>query len=204
KANTAVGVDIDPEVLDWARSRIAKRLSPAQAGRLRLMEHDVMTVRTEPVDSILAMNFSYYLLRERDQLRRYFESVHRSLVDDGLFLLDAYGGSDSFLELEEERELDGFIYVWDQNRYDPITGEAVNHIHFRFPDGSEMKKAFSYHWRLWTLPEIRELLLEAGFADALVYWEGTDDETEEGNGEWSLASEGEACPGWIAYLVGRK
>jgi len=67
-----------------------------------------------------------------------------------------------------------------------------------------MPRAFSYRWRLWTLPEIRELLGEAGFRDVVVYWEGTDEETEEGNGEWEVSTRGEACPAWVAYLVGMK
>ncbi len=106
--------------------------------------------------------------------------------------------------MEEERHLDGFTYVWDQHRYNPIDGRALNHIHFRFPDGSKMKRAFTYEWRLWTLPEIQECLLEAGFSEVLVYWEGTDEETGEGNGEWAMTTEGEACQGWIAYLVAKK
>ena len=168
------------------------------------MEADVRTVQAQPVECVMAMNFSYYLLRTRDELREYFQRVHEALEPDGLMLLDAYGGSDSFVEMDEERELDGFTYVWDQRHYDPITGHATNHIHFRFPDGTRMRKAFTYHWRLWTLPEIREILVEAGFKDVVVYWEGTDDETGEGDGEWTRSTEGEACPGWVAYLAGVK
>jgi SAM-dependent methyltransferase len=202
--NTAVGVDIDASVLDWARARMAERLEPEQAKRLTLIESDVLTVKTEPVDTILACNFSYYLLKTRAALGGYFRSAHQALVDDGMLLLDAYGGSDSFTEMEEERHLDGFTYVWDQASYDPISGDATNHIHFRFPDGTRIKKAFTYHWRLWTLPEIRELLVEAGFKDVDIYWEGTDEETEEGNGEWEVCERGEACPGWVAYLAAKK
>ncbi len=85
-----------------------------------------------------------------------------------------------------------------------ITGDAVNYIHFRFPDGSQITKAFEYDWRLWTLPELQELLIEAGFAKVTVYWEGTDEETEEGDGEFKPTTIGEACEGWIAYLVAEK
>ncbi len=67
-----------------------------------------------------------------------------------------------------------------------------------------MRKAFRYEWRLWTLPEIQEILLEAGFREVVVYWEGTDEETEEGDGEWSASTVGEACEGWVAYLVAKK
>ena len=78
------------------------------------------------------------------------------------------------------------------------------YIHFRFPDGSRMNRAFSYHWRLWTLPELRELLLEAGFRSATVYWEGTDPKTGEGDGIYSPATVGDADPGWVCYLVAEK
>ena len=67
-----------------------------------------------------------------------------------------------------------------------------------------MRKAFRYEWRIWTLAEMRELLEEVGFQRVDIYWEGTDEETEEGNGEWAVSTEGEACEGWVAYLVGKK
>jgi cyclopropane fatty-acyl-phospholipid synthase-like methyltransferase len=202
--NTAVAVDIDPAVLEWARQHLPDRLDASQRNRLTLKQDDVRTVRTRPVDSVLAMNFSYYLFKTRRELCEYFKCVHKALVDDGIFLLDAYGGSDSFLEMEEKRRIDGFTYVWEQAVYNPITGQAVNHIHYRFPDGTQLKKAFSYDWRLWTLPEIQELLLDAGFSKVIVYWEGTDEETGEGNDEFTPSTCGEACPGWIAYLVAEK
>ena len=66
-----------------------------------------------------------------------------------------------------------------------------------------MEKAFTYEWRLWTLPEIRELLEEAGFGRVTVYWEGTD-EDGEGNGEFEPTTRGDADAGWIAYLVAEK
>ena len=85
-----------------------------------------------------------------------------------------------------------------------IHNRATNYIHFQFPDGSELRRAFCYHWRLWTLPEIREVLEEAGFQSVAMYWEGTDDETGEGNGEWFCTANGDADHGWVAYIVGIK
>lgn len=202
--NTAIGVDLDPEVLAWCEARAAKQLTQSQRDRMRLLRADVRTVKTRPVDSVLAMNFSYFIFKKRDELRNYFKAARQALVKDGLFLLDAYGGSESFSEIEEPRDMDGFTYVWDQNVVNPITGDVVNYIHFEFPDGSKMKKAFTYEWRLWTLPELREILIEAGFRKVVVYWEGTDEKTGEGNGEWTISERGEACAGWIAYLVAMK
>jgi cyclopropane fatty-acyl-phospholipid synthase-like methyltransferase len=204
KANTATGVDIDPTVLGWARAKLPERLDADQQKRLTLKRGDVRTVRTPPVDSVIAMNFSYYIFKDRRELRKYFKHVHHALVDDGMFVLDAYGGSDAFLEMEEKRRVNGFTYIWDQAHYNPITGDVLNYIHYRFPDGSELKKAFTYDWRLWTLPEIQELLYEAGFRNVTVYWEGTDEETGEGNDEFTACKQGEACEGWIAYLVAEK
>lgn len=75
------------------------------------------------------------------------------------------------------------------------------YIHFAFPDGSRMDRAFSYRWRLWTLPELREMLAAAGFSDIVVYWEGTDEDANEGNGIFEPAEVGDADPGWVCYIV---
>jgi len=202
-SHTAVGIDLDPEVLTHAEKRVKRRLKPAARKRITLVQDNVVTVETKPVDCALAFNFSYFTFKTRRALKRYFRNVHKALVDDGMFLLDAYGGSEALSEIEEPRQVDGFTYVWDQHHYNPINGDVINYIHFRFPDGSRMKRAFTYEWRLWSIPEIRELLKEAGFKDVTVYWEGTD-EDDEGNGEWSPSRVGEACPGWVAYIVAEK
>ena len=204
KRNTAVGVDLDGDVLSWGRKRIPQRLNKEQAERIQLIQDNVLTVDTGPVDTVMAMNFSYYIFQTRHEMHHYFQRAYEALAEDGLFLLDAYGGSDSFVEMEEDRDFDGFTYIWDQNSYNPITGSATNYIHFEFPDGSKMRKAFTYKWRLWTLPEIREMLMEAGFRKVVIYWEGTDEETGEGDGEWSVSTRGEACQGWVAYLAALK
>ena len=201
---TAIGIDLDAEVLQWGRTKLADRLDEDSQKRVELVEGDVLKITGDPVDAVLATNFSYYLFKTRSELKNYFSTARSRLRPGGIFIMDAYGGSESFEEQEEERDLDGFVYVWDQNHYNPITGDVVNHIHFRFPDGTEMNKAFTYEWRLWTLPELQEILREAGFQSVHVYWEGTVEDGEEegeGNGEFTQTRVGEACQGWIAYLV---
>ena len=201
--NTVLGVDLDEGVLKWAQNKINTDLSQEQIERITLVKQNVMSVDSDPVDCILAMNFSYYGFKQRDDLKKYFTAVHGGLVDDGVFLLDAYGGSDSFLEMDEERDMDGFTYVWDQHHVNPITGYIINYIHFEFPNGSKIKKAFTYEWRFWTLPEIQDVLHEAGFSKVVVYWEGTNKDGE-GTGVWAIDSEGEACAGWVAYIAAVK
>jgi SAM-dependent methyltransferase len=204
RGNTAAGIDRNPKVLNWTRPRLRKRLKPGQLKRLRLLQADVRTAPVTNVDSVLAMNFSHFIFKTRQELRHYYRRVHRSLKKDGIFILDAYGGSESYLEMKEDRNLDSFTYVWDQHLYNPIDNHVVNHIHFKFPDGTKIERAFTYDWRLWSLPELREVLLEAGFKSVSVYWEGTEERTGEGDGVWKEATVGEACLGWIAYLAALK
>lgn len=199
----AIGVDIEPSVLEWGRLHRVSRLSPAARRRVSLVKADVLRVRTAPVDVIAALNFSYWVFKSRPQLRRYFRNARSALKRDGLLVLDAFGGYEAFREMEEYTPYRRFTYVWDQAVYRPVTGELQCHIHFRFPDGSKIDRAFSYDWRLWTLPEVRELLLEAGFRRVTVYWEGDDGEGG-GNGEFSPEPLGDADATWIAYIVAEK
>lgn len=203
RTHRAIGVDRDPGVLAWGAAHNVQPLGSA-ARRVQLLNADVMRVNSGPVDVVLAMNFSYWILKQRRELRRYFRRVRDTLADDGVLFLDAYGGYDAFRVMRDRHAYDGFTYIWDQASYDPISGAMTCYIHFRFADGSRLPKAFTYHWRLWTLPEIRELLAEAGFAHATVYWQGTDEETGEGNGIFEPAEIGEPDPAWIAYIVAAK
>lgn len=204
QTNRAFGIDLDPQVLRWAQEHNVGRLPRRGARRVQLLNADVMQVHTETVDAVLAMNFSYWIFKERAALRRYFRRVREGLAEDGVFFLDAYGGSEAFEITKDRHDYGRFTYVWDQAAYNPINGHMTCHIHFTFPDGSRLNKAFTYHWRLWTVPELREVLIEAGFARATVYWEGTDEETGEGNGVFEPTEVGEPDPAWIAYIVAER
>jgi len=69
-----------------------------------LVEGDVLTARLPPVDLVLAMNFSYWVFKERTPYR-------------------------------------GYTYVWHQAAYDPISGDTLCHIDFKFEDGSRLRRA---------------------------------------------------------------
>lgn len=206
--NSAIAVDLDEPTLEWGREHNLSQLDEAARERIRLECADVRepSAHGRGVDIVLAMNFSYWIFETRDLLRGYFESVRNSLDDEGVFFLDFYGGSDAMTETKETRKINRHLtYIWEQASYDPISGHMDCKIHFKFPDGSMMKNAFEYSWRLWTLPEIRELLTEAGFEDVQVYWEGTDeDDEEEGNGEFTAVKTGDADPAYICYIVAQK
>jgi hypothetical protein len=118
--------------------------------------------------------------------------------------MDAWGGGEVQFILKERRRLHGFDYIWDQVKFDPITHEILCKIHFEFRDGTRLRNAFLYDWRLWTLPELRELMSEAGFEDVHVLWEGTDRKTGKGNGVFRRVRRGGDEKAWVAYVMGRK
>ncbi len=197
--NNAWAVDLDTKVLDWGRLNIQSKLD--DPNRLSYIESDVRNSGINNMDIVLAMNFSYFLFMDRKTLRDYFVSVLGSLENTGVFFLDAFGGYEAAKELKEERECEGFTYIWDQAMFDPITSQMQCYIHFKTDDGIQINKAFSYYWRLWTLPELQELLLEAGFSQVDIYWEGTDEETGEGDGIFEVSKKGTADAGWVCYIV---
>jgi SAM-dependent methyltransferase len=198
---TATGVDLDPKVLRWGiEHNLAPLDEPGQ--RVTLHTKNVLDAIPGRYDITVAFNFSYWCFKERSVLRGYFEKVRRSLNSEGVFFLDAYGGYDSHQpDLEEPRKIEeGFTYIWHQDKVDPINNEIQNHIHFKFKDGTELRKAFSYDWRMWSLKELRELLVEAGFSAVEIYWEDAD-EDGEGTGTYRPRKVAENEAAWVAYLV---
>lgn len=200
---TATGVDLDPVPLAWGREHNVAPLGK-DADRVRLLQENVLAVREGGFDAAIAFNFSYWIFKARPDMVAYYRAVRESLNQDGIFILDSYGGWEAQQELEEPRKVDaGFTYVWDQAVFNPIDNSATNYIHFRFRDGTELRRAFAYHWRLWQLVDIQEMLLEAGFSDARVYWED-EDEDGDGTGVYRPKLKARNDPGWLAYVVARK
>jgi SAM-dependent methyltransferase len=204
--NTALGLDLDAKTLAWAREHNVAKLKPSQAARVTLLQRDVLHPGpgASGMDAIAAMNFSYWVFKDRATLGRYFRSVRRALAPRGLFYLDLYGGYETLKSQRDRRQIgtkrSGFTYVWDQARTNPITHELLAHIHFRMRDGSWIKRAFTYDWRAWSIPEVREVLAESGFTRTTVYWEGDGDDGE-GDGIFRPRERGDNGPSYIAYVV---
>ncbi|HWL93839.1 MAG TPA: class I SAM-dependent methyltransferase, partial [Phycisphaerae bacterium] len=151
----AWGIDLHRETLDWGRAHNLSKLNPSAQTRVHLLNKNVLDVTEPKVHIAGAFNFSFFIFKDRDQLVAYFKKVRASLLPKGIFVTDAYGGWDSQKVMQDKRRCEGFTYVWDQAAYDPTDDSTTCHIHFKFPDGTMMKRAFSYDWRLWTLGSIR-------------------------------------------------
>lgn len=211
KKHQAVGVDFDQSVLDWGAKHHHEQIDESQRERLQIIHGDVLTVEMETVEAILAFNFSYFIFKKREQLLDYFKKARNRLQQDGALVLDFYGGSGSYKDVLETRGISGrktsdgktvpdFAYEWEQTRFNAVTHEVTCYIHFELSLKNRIEKAFRYDWRLWTLPELQELLIEAGFSSVGVYTHGWDRDGESDD-RFIKQTHFENEESWLAYLV---
>jgi len=211
--NRALGVDIDPEPLDWGLRNHVHRAGKA-GQRIQLARSNVFEIATPRADAVCAYNFSYFLFKTSASLLSYFKHAYRCIKPDGMLFLDAFGGFQAMTTNKERRLVKGamaaggekvppFYYEWEHTHFDVLTHDLKCHIHFQLKNGRRLNKAFRYDWRLWTLPEIRELILAAGFRRAEIYTHGLDKEGE-GDSRFLQRKRYENEDGWIAYEVGVK
>ena len=202
----AIGLDIDQEPIGYGKEKYFSELDEAEKERLTLIERDVLSEEGLPsADIVCALNFSYFCFKDRETLKRYFQKVADSLNPGGIFVLDCFGGGKCCEANEEETEFTDlkFSYFWDQDSYDPLNNHAKFYIHFKRHGEKKRERVFTYDWRMWSIPELRDILKEVGLAETHTYWEGND-EDGEGNGVFSKTESGEECESWVAYIVGRK
>lgn len=204
----AVGVDLCPETLQWGRDHNFSKLTATQQKRVSLLEQDVREKNRTQFDILAAQNFSFWIFKTRQEVLEYFKVAHSNLNDEGLMIMDMMGGYEAYVEEHVDKKKvkkgkKGFSYHWEQARFNPVNADCSFYIHFKFADGSKLKRAFEYHWRFWTIPEIRELLVEAGFSETHVYWE-QEDENGEDTGVWARGEEAVNHASWLAYIVAVK
>jgi SAM-dependent methyltransferase len=209
--NRAIGVDLDPEPLAWARKHRLPHAGEA-ATRVHLVRGDVRTPRKPLVDVACALNYSWWVFHQRKDLLTYLKAARAGLAPGGILVMDSFGGDGSERTLVERtrkrsaRTPDGgklprFTYVWEHAEFDAITRHLLAHIHFLPDDGPAMKRAFTYDWRMWTLIELRELAGEAGFSSFEVYAEGWDDRRGCATGVMHKRTQLDNADSWIAAIV---
>ncbi len=204
RENRAIGVDIDAPTLAWAEANNLAALDAAQRRRITLVRSDVLKLRRPRADLVAALNFSYSVLQTRALMLAYARNARAALKPGGLLVLDAWGGAMTQKpHIDRKRLVGGWTYLWEQASFDPVSHHTVCHIHFEHEGRRRHRKAFTYDWRLWTLPELREILAEAGFRDLQVLWEGTDARSNRGNGVFRPVTRAPADPSWVCYLYGR-
>ena len=201
-------VELVPDGRAFAVDRDARNLARAVHPRVEAHVLDVRSPevrRLGPCDVVHAGNFSLGELHERAELVGWARASHSRLARGGIVAADTYGGESAWRvgSLERRRVLeDGreIRWVWDQRSADPRTAEVVNALSFRVLRAgvvvSEMPDAFVYRWRLWSVPELVDVLCEVGFVDVTVRT-CLDGERESDSEEVRLHS---SC---VALVVGR-
>jgi hypothetical protein len=198
----AVGIDLDSDALAWGAEHIAKESNYKSLDRIELIHGDVLSDHKKKPHMICALNFSYFFMKDRTTLKKYFQSCKKTLSRNGLLVLDAFGGPDYQLPHSDRRRNSEmkFTYWWDVEKFDAISHEIKCHIHFKRDGEALRKNVFSYDWRLWTIPEITDLLKEAGFK-SIEYWAEGLDKHGDGNGVFKPIRSERECQTWVIYIV---
>lgn len=215
----AVALDLDEPTLTAARRR-------AQAAGL---ERDITFIgadatdpswQTDPhapvgADVVFVGNFSIGYIHHRPDLVRYLALARERLArgnggfGGGIFACDTYGGASAFKRGGFTRRhpspgKEVVHYSWSHDAADPRTAIVENSISFRVEvDGQvvqELPRAFTYCWRLWSIAELREAMLDAGFASTDVY---TDTNTAPGATPQPVEDPTDLGEDWIVLVVAR-
>lgn len=201
KKRQAFGVDLDVEPMKQGQKTHYKKLNEDQKKRMKYIEGDVLDKREFNTDIVCAFNFSYLILHKRADLLKYFKRVRKSLNKEGILYLDLFGGSECYAPICEETEYDDHTYYWDLDRVDAIKNICDYYIHFKdHKTGIKYDKVFYYPFRMYSIPELVEVLEEAGFETVKTYWE-KEDEDGEGSGEFYLSKSEENCDAWVTYIL---
>lgn len=166
-----------------------------------------------PRDIVCAFNYSCCCLHSRHELISYFKYALSSLSKKGgIFVMDLYGGTSSECELKLQRRFPNFTYVWEQTGFDILQRKTRISLHYNLQKPQrKIRHAFSYEWRLWSLPEIRDCLEEAGFK-SVHFWIRQMPDSEnirriEGFGDsqdvkYEEVTSFQQQDSWNAYIVG--
>ncbi|PHU15776.1 hypothetical protein BC332_16981 [Capsicum chinense] len=164
-------------------------------------------------DIVCAFNYSCCCLHSRQELVSYFKHALCALnKKGGIFVMDLYGGTSAEHELRMQRKFPNFTYVWEQAEFDIIKRKTRISLHFNLHKPQrKIRHAFSYSWRLWSLPEIKDCLEEAGF-QSVHFWIRHMPDSEEIRSTYGLSagrdikyeevSSFQQQDSWNAYIVG--
>jgi len=196
----AMAVDRERSVHAWAVAHRVPGLGDA-AARLALVTRDVRDRNGGGFDAVVALNFSYSVFKTRTDLGGYLAAAREGLAPGGVIVLDAFGGWEAQKHLVEKRRIRGGVtYRWEQESFDPISNHLRCAIHFDLPGRRRLRRAFTYDWRLWSLPELRELLAEAGYEEIEVLWDVAKGQATRYVPRRRAANHA----GWLAYVVARR
>lgn len=192
----------------------AEPLRHAKAPGVRTLRADVLDCPAK-ADVIAATNFPLGYFHTRPELLAYLKHARRCLNPKGILLADLYGGRDALTPLTIRRKLRGprgerIEYTWEQREADPATNLVLDTLSFKVAakPGAKprvLKDAFVYRWRLWSIPELRDALTDAGFRAVDLYSRMGD--AVDGDGNLYVRphdASDELDENYVVYVVGRR
>lgn len=204
----AIAVDLDPACIQRAGREAATGLQLTVADSRESGSADAC-------DVVFVGNFSIGYLHTRDELMQYLRVSRERLsrggagFGGGVFVCDIYGGASAYklgslTRKHPSRTGEIIHYHWAHESADPLTGFVTNSISFKVErDGEivlELPRAYVYEWRLWPVAELREAMLEAGFASTDVY---TDCNIAPGESPVPVIDPADLKEDWIVLVVAR-
>lgn len=210
ESSRATAVDLDPDCVERA-TRQRPELLRVFRGDCR----DPDVGQSAAADVVFVGNFSIGYLHARSELVNYLRLSRERLArggggfGGGVFVCDTYGGASAFklgslTRKHPSRTGEIIHYHWAHEAADPLTGMVTNSISFKVErEGEivqELPRAFVYLWRLWPIAELREAMMEAGFASTEVY---TDCNVAPGEVPRAVSDPAELKEDWIVLVVGR-
>ena len=204
----AIAIDNDQATVDFAKQQINDKLGHA-ADAISLICDDVKNVTKPKADIIASMNFSTLIYHAPSSLLSYLKQTRDNLNDGGIFVMDLFGGPGAMKISKQSRPMtdeDGepFTYHWQQKSFDFINNKIECRIHFTLADGSQRQDAFVYDWRLWSIPEILELLSAAGYSKCRVWCDTFDIEDKQSDGQYLPINELASREDWVVYITGQR
>uniref|UniRef100_A0A0D3EWI0 Uncharacterized protein n=1 Tax=Oryza barthii TaxID=65489 RepID=A0A0D3EWI0_9ORYZ len=195
---------------DSLASKICDQLDPASP---KCSANSTMSDLVLPArDIICAFNYSCCCLHRRKDLVLYFRHAFNALSKrGGIFVMDVYGGTSSERKLRLQRRFPSFTYFWEQEEFDIISHQTRISLHFQAGKKQMLRHAFTYHWRLWSIPEIKDCLEEAGFKSIHVWIREMPNTQSSGNAKEYNANRDvkyeelqhfNQADAWNAYVVG--
>ncbi|MCX6116923.1 MAG: hypothetical protein NT027_05235 [Proteobacteria bacterium] len=202
----AVGIDLEPSALKWGKDHFEDHLIEDATDRVKLVCGDVLIDHGIKPNIICALNFSYFFIKQRSVLLEYFKTAKNSLAGskDGLLIIDSFGGPEYLMPHEDRRRNSEmkFSYLWTIDSFDAVKHHLQCHISFQRDGESLRKNVFNYDWRLWSVPELTDLLIEAGFK-TVSYWAEGLTTKGYGDGKFKPIKTEKNCQAWVIYLIAK-
>lgn len=202
QSRTATAVDMDSIALSRAARSLERAEPPSMSTRIQFANADATEFRSRDVDVLTVPNSSIFLVTDRQRLRRYLEHVWHDLNEGGAIAIDMFGGPSALGNGTTVVDCDGFRCIWQQEDFDFRTHIFDAHVRFQTRGHSPIASAFSYRMRLWSAPEVVDMLIESGFERTTVSIATTRNSFF--NGRTMDANEDTGSDEWEQFIVGYK